>query len=300
MGRLALIVNPYASAVTDERIERVVSTLEASAEVVTHRTEEPMHARDLVKESCAGADAVVVYSGDGVYNEALNGLEADIPIGFLPGGGANVLARALGLPRDAVAAAAAVGEAFTEGRVRRITVGLANGRRFGFSAGIGLDAELVRRVDAWGRRHDGRRAHNAVFAWEAARAVASRHARFDPAIEVVGLGEAAFALVANCDPYTYLGPIPLHIAPAARFELGLDLVAPREVRPLALPRFLSYAFLGRGQEDASDVLYRHDLDRLEVRCTTPMPLQVDGEDLGDVDRVVIEAERAALSVLVPH
>ncbi len=52
-----------------------------------------------------GARPLYVLSGDGVFNEALNGLDADVPIGFIPGGGANVLPRALGLPRDPVAAA---------------------------------------------------------------------------------------------------------------------------------------------------------------------------------------------------
>ena len=57
--------------------------------------------------------------------------------------------------------------------------------------------------------------------------------------------------------------------------------------------------LGRGQTEAADVLYRHDADRFEIRCSPPMPLQVDGEDLGDVELATIEAERDAVSVLVP-
>jgi diacylglycerol kinase family enzyme len=299
VGSIALIVNPFASTVTEDRMARIAATLETYAEVEILRTERPLHARELARERSAHVDAIAVYSGDGGFNEALNGLEGETPIGFLPGGGANVLSRALGLPRDPIGAASAVGQAFVAGQTRRITVGRVNGRRFGFAAGLGLDAELVRRVDAWGRSHDGRRPNNAVFALEAARAVAAHRARFEPRLEVVGLGRAAFALVANCDPYTYLGPVPLHIAPEARFELGLDVVAPREVRPSGLPRFISYAFRGRGQTTADDVLYGHDLDRLEIRCSTPMPLQVDGEDLGDVDEAIFEAEREAVVVLTP-
>src|SRR5438477_214064 len=83
---------------------------------------------------------------------ALLGLESDVPIGFLPGGGESVLPRALGLPRDPVRAARQVADALAVGRSRRISLGRVNGRRFGFGAGIGLPAEVVRRVDALGRR----------------------------------------------------------------------------------------------------------------------------------------------------
>jgi diacylglycerol kinase family enzyme len=55
---------------------------------------------------------------------------------------------------------------------------------------------------------------------------------------------------------------------------------------------------GRGQERARDLLYAHDRDRFEIRCDAPLPLQVDGEDLGDVEHAVFEAERGALAVLV--
>ena len=100
---------------------------------------------------------MVAFSGDGGFNEVLNGVQDGVPLGFLPGGGTNVLPRALGLPRNPVAAARRVAEALEQGRRRRISLGRVNGRRFSFSAGIGLDAELVRRVDALGRRDDGRR-----------------------------------------------------------------------------------------------------------------------------------------------
>jgi hypothetical protein len=56
---------------------------------------------------------------------------------------------------------------------------------------------------------------------------------------------------------------------------------------------------GRGADRAGDLLYGHDLDRLVLRGDRPLPLQVDGEDLGDATEVVLEAERDAVSVLVP-
>jgi diacylglycerol kinase family enzyme len=112
-------------------------------------------------------------------------------------------------------------------------------------------------------------------------------------------GRAAFALVANCDPYTYAGRLPLHVAPAARFELGLDLVAPTEVSPARLP-VAAFSLLARPTHTRRPwVIHVHDADDLRVECDRPTPLQVDGEDLGDVTDAHFEAERDALDVLVP-
>jgi diacylglycerol kinase family enzyme len=285
-----LIVNPFASAVSEAKVEEVARAL---GEVQVLETAQPGHATELAREA-RGAEAVYVFSGDGVFNEVLNGIDGETPVGFLPGGGANVLSRALGLPRDPVRAA----ERLVLGRTRRISLGRVQGRRFGFAAGLGLDAEAVRRVDERGRSQERGRAGNLVFAGDLVRLLAERRGRFDPALEIEGHGRAAFAFVANTDPYTYAGPLPLHIAPEARFELGLDLVAPRKLSPVSVPRLLGYALLGRGQARSRDVVYGHDLDRIEITCDHPMPLQVDGEDLGDVTEVVFEAERAAVVVLV--
>lgn len=292
---VVLIVNPYASAVSEARVRAVEAELERVARVRTLLTERPGHGTEL---AAAGGDAVVVFSGDGGINEVLNGAPPGVPLGFLPGGGANVLARALGLPRDPAAAARRIADALESGRTRTISVGRVNGRRFGFSAGIGLDAELVRRVDALGRRDDGKRPGDAAFVKSAVRLVAEQRLRFEPALEVEGRGRAAFALVANGDPYTYAGSIPIRVAPEARFELGLDLVAPKRVRAVTLPRLLRYVVTGRGQLRSRELLYGHDLDRIEIACDRPLPLQADGEDLGDVEHAVFEAERGALAVLV--
>jgi diacylglycerol kinase family enzyme len=260
-------------------------------------TERPGHASELVASSSA-ADAVVVFSGDGGFNEALNGAAGEAPFGFLPGGGTSVLPRALGLPRDPARAAAQVAESLAQGRVRRISLGRVNGRRFAFAAGLGLDAELVRRVDALGRRLDGRRPGDVAYLLAALRLLGGRQGRFEPALEIAGLGRAAFALVANTDPYTYAGAVPVHVAPEASFELGLDVLAPERVGPRDLPRLLRYALRGRGQTSAEDILYAHDVDRIEISCDRPLPLQADGEDLGDVEHAVFEAERSAASVLI--
>jgi diacylglycerol kinase family enzyme len=289
--RAVLIVNPFASRVTEDLLERVIAQL---GDVDVRRTMRPGHATELAREAEDDVDTIYVFSGDGGFNEVLNGVGGSIPLGFLPGGGASVLSRALGLPRDPVAAASLL----RRGAVRRISLGRVNGRRFGFSAGVGLDAELVRRVEAHGRSRESGRVGNVTFATEAFGLLAHERFRLVPELEVRGHGRATFALAANCDPYTYAGRLPLHVAPRARFELGLDLVAPRRVTPTNLTRLVAYALTGRGQDRADDVIYAHDVDRMEVACDRPLPLQADGEDLGDVREVVFEAERDAVSVLV--
>jgi diacylglycerol kinase family enzyme len=294
---VVLIVNPLASGVTEARVRSVEQELGGVASVRTLLTERPGHGVELAA-GVTGVDALVVFSGDGGFNEVLNGVPEGVPLGFLPGGRTNVLPRALGLPRGPVAAARRLAEALEQGRQRRISLGRVNGRRFGFSSGLGLDAELVRRVDALGRREDGKRPGDAAYLLAAARLAGRRRGRFEPALEVRGLGRAAFALVANADPYTYAGRVPVHVAPEARFELGLDVVAPVQVGPLSLPRLLRYVLTGHGQAKARDVLYGHDLDRIEIACDRPLPLQADGEDLGDVQEAVFEAERDAIAVLI--
>jgi diacylglycerol kinase family enzyme len=266
----------------------------ALGDVDVRLTERAGHATELARDASGEVEAIYVFSGDGGFNEVLNGIDGRTPLGLVPGGGASVLPRALGLPRDPVAAALRV----RDGTTRRISVGRVNGRRFGFSAGIGLDAELVRRVDALGRTRERGRAGNSAFAWAAVRLLAGHRFRLDPELEVRGYGRAAFALAANCDPYSYLGAVALRVAPDARFEAGVDLVAPRRVRPASLPRFVSYVLRGRGQQRARDVLYLHDVDRVEIVCDRPLPAQADGEDLGDVEEVTLEAERDAVAILV--
>src|SRR5262249_25537907 len=205
----------------DEGVASVEEELRRAGPVETLRTERPGHATELVTDACRRrSDAIVVFSGDGGFNEALNGLHAAVPIGFVPGGGPSVLPRALGLPHELAAAAAQVGESIREGRTRRIALGRVNGRRFGFAAGVGLDAEAVRRVDEMGRRSDGRRPGDLAFARAVVGAIAANRGHVDPALEVVGLGRAAFAFVANGSPYTDGEGVAGPPGPGADFEVG--------------------------------------------------------------------------------
>ena len=291
MSRL-LIANPWATRVDEERLAAVRAALPEDTEL--RMTSARGEATQIARDASGHADALYVFGGDGTYNEVLNGIDATTPIGLIPGGGTSVLPRALGLPNDPVAAA----RRLAAGSTRRIGVGRVNGRRFGFACGIGLDAEVVRAVDELGRRSDGRRPRNVTFAWTGVRTLGRHRFQLESALEVVDHGRAAFVLVSNGPAYSYAGRVAVRPAPHATFDSGLDLVAPIRLRTRELPWFAWYAF-GRGDRTkVRNLLYAHDVDRLEVVCDAPMPLEVDGEDLGDVERVVIEAERDAVTVLV--
>jgi diacylglycerol kinase family enzyme len=294
MKRAVLIVNPAASKVTDDAVAAVERTLMRSAYLRTVRTERPRHAVELAR-AAADADALIVFSGDGGFNEALNGVERDdLPLGFVPGGGTSVLPRALGLPRDPVEAAEQLADALEHDRTRQISTGRVNGRRFAFSAGIGLDAEAVRRIDERGRTTDGKRPGDLAFVGTFARMLVAQRGRFEPVLEIEGHGRAAFVLVANVNPYTFLKALAVQVAPDAMFEAGLDFLAPVSLTPRKLPPLLFALATGRPVRNA---LRGHDLDRIQVRCDRPLPLQADGEDLGDVEQAVFEAERRSISVL---
>jgi diacylglycerol kinase family enzyme len=293
MKRAVLIVNPFASRVTEEGISAVERALMRSAYVRTVRTERPRHAVELAKEA-GDADALIVFSGDGGFNEVLNGIERnDQPLGFVPGGGTSVLPRALGLPRDPVAAAERLADALLEDRTRTISTGRVNGRRFGFGAGIGIDAEAVRRID--GRSPEGERPGDLAFLGTFARLLLERRGRLEPVLDVEGYGRAAFVLVANVNPYSFLKAVAIKASPEAVFEAGLDFLAPVSLTPRTLPPLLLALATGR---PARNALRGHDLDRIAVRSDRPLPLQADGEDLGDVTEAVFEAERGSVTVLV--
>ncbi len=295
--KVVLIVNRHATRVNDRHVEGVKRELAKVASISTLETQYPRHGIELARQASESADAIIVFAGDGGYNEALNGLSSDISIGFVPGGGTSVLPRALGLPRDPVAAAAQIADAITQNRTRCISLGAVNGYRFAFEAGVGIDAEVVRRVDRLGRDEQGRRPGDYAFARAIISVVRERRGSFEPVLEIRGFGRAALAIIANGDPSTFAGLMPVRFAPRARFELGLDLVAPVQIQRRSLFRIGADLFTGR-MHRSRDVLYGHDLDRIEIVCERPLPLHADGEDLGDVSSAVFECQRSAVSVLV--
>src|ERR1700758_4959882 len=148
--RMLIIVNPYATTVSDRLKNLVVYALRGRYEVDAIDTDARGHATELSREAAReGYDVVVAFGGDGTVNEAANGLiGSSTPLCCLPGGRANVYCRMLGIPTDVVDATEHLLLMADDWRPVRVDVGSVNERAFLFSAGAGLDASVVERVDA--------------------------------------------------------------------------------------------------------------------------------------------------------
>jgi diacylglycerol kinase family enzyme len=308
MTSVRLIVNPAASSVTD-RVRADVHQALAAHDVTEVQTEARDHATDLAREAATdGVDAVVVLGGDGTVNEGANGIldaGADTPtvLGALPGGSTNVFTRTMGLPRKPAAAAAVVAEALTRGSIRRIPVGRVNGRAFLFHVGIGYDAAVVEQVET----HNSlkRTVGQAVFVW-AAFATWFRHydhSRPQFSLELpdgTRVDEGYFTICLLTNPYTFLGPRPLNVAPGATGEAGLTAVTLRTLRVGSLLSVVGKALgTGDGVARHRDTDVRRDLPSLTIRAYDRVPLQVDGDYLGEVTEVELRHQPDRLTVVVP-
>lgn len=302
LRHVVVISNPVASAVTPDVEERVIRALRRRLRVDLVHTERSLHATELGRRAVEdGADAIVVLAGDGTMNEVVNGVGATIPIGVLPGGGTSVLARATGLPRHPVRAAERVTDALAEGRERHLSLGILNGRRFAFAAGVGMDADIVRRVDNAGRAN-GRRPGDSYFALQIARVMGERQYRSSLAtLEVGGRSErVSFLVAANLHPWSYAGPFALRAAPLVQPEGGLDLIAPRRLRLRDTPS-IAVSLLVTGhhtKRSGRTIAYYHDIESATLSCDAPLPAHVDGDDIGDVTEVVLGVDHAGMRIAI--
>ena len=300
--RAVLIFNPSATS-TDERVRDVIATaLRSVVELEVVATKRRGHALHLAAGAVhEGVEAVFALGGDGTANEVIQALAGtDVLLGIIPGGGANVLARALGMPNDAVRAAGELLAHLRAGEERWITLGRAAGRYFAFNAGFGFDAAVVRHVEQHERlKRTGRQL---AFVWSAAREWVGGAGRRRPttSVELPGgrtIGGIAISLVGNTDPYTYLGSRPMHVHPEASFEAGLDLLTVEAVSTARLARFVTASFRDGSHLGSAGVTYHHDLDRFTLRAPRPQPLMVDGDYAGEYREVRFMAVRHGLRVL---
>ena len=223
-------------------------------------------------------------------NEVLNGIPPGVPLGAVPGGGTNVFARALGLPRDPVAAAG------------RVAAAIRPGERAGSpSAASGSSLLASPRASGWTQRWfaastpAAARATGAVpatstFASELMRVLAPE--RFAPEPFEIAESGARPRQSSQLRPLHLRGPVPLARRTARRGSSSASTSPRPRAHAASLPRFVAY-LVGGKRQPPRDILERHDLDRIEISCDRPLPLQADGEDLGDVEHVVFEAERDA-------
>ncbi len=298
-----LVVNPQATATTVGLAKRVASVLADAVDGLdSHLTKRPGHATELARAARdSGADLVVAFGGDGTANEVLQALaHGPVPFAVVPGGGANVFARSLGLPNDALAAARVIADAAARNATQTITLGCVDGRWFGCNAGFGFDAAVVRHVERHQRLK--RSMGQLAFVWSSIREWTTRRRGRRPAQVFVDLpdgraiGPVAISLVANGVPYTFLGRRAVRAHPDASFDAGLDLLTVDATSTMRLLRIVRRAMVDGSHLEFGEVTYLRDLTTFTLRSAVPLPLMVDGDYVAERRRVTFTAERQALRV----
>ena len=257
--RALLVANPHATTTTAAGRDVIARAMAGEVKLDVLETQRRGHAAEAAEEAVRdGIELVVAHGGDGTLNEVVNGVLAatdgragdslDGPVvGIVPGGSANVFARALGLPVDPMAATARLLEAVGRRASRLVGLGHAQpdedgpGRWFTFNAGLGWDAEVVAAVER--ARAAGREATPLRYVSTAVREYLGQCRRpRSMTVEIAGAAAVAdvrLAFVSNTDTWTYLGSSGRSHQP----RLG-DRGRPGRVRP-ARPR------CGHDRDDAA-------------------------------------------------
>jgi len=304
-----LIVNPQATTTTLNSAERAVRSLAEVVDLDVEHTRHRGHARELA--AAARGDLVIVLGGDGAVNEAVNGImgqrsgaadAAGAPLlAVIPGGGGNVFAQALGLPVDTAAAIARIKEAIQADRYRTIGLGLAGDRYFTFSAGLGMDAEVVREVERL--RASGQRESPALFIRTIVRQYRSGTDRRTPALILERDGQPSvpdlfMTAITNRSPWTYVHGRALLPVPNPDLNSGLDVFALRKLRATTILSAIGQMLLIRGRSTRGrNVLTVTGLESLTVRSVRPIAFQVDGDYLGEAEAVKFQFVPRALRVV---
>ncbi len=328
--RVLLIVNGSASSVTARARVVVQKAIASEHELTVAATSRRGHATRLAQGAAAdGVDVVAVLGGDGTLNEAANGLAAPPPrpgtawaagtaLAALPGGSTNVFARTVGWANDPIEATDQLIRSLRAGRIERVGVGEVNGRFFLFHVGIGFDAAVVAEVERRGglKRYLGA----AVFVVATVRTWRRGYDRSRPWFTVrsadgsLDIHDGYFAVVEKTDPYTFIGNRPVRLVPGTGLATALSLVAFRDLGlATLLPATVAAVCAGASPARPSpSPAWRRDpprrrrpvvateVDHLEVRGLRPVPYQVDGDFVGEADRLVLRYLPDALSLVVPE
>jgi diacylglycerol kinase family enzyme len=303
--RMLLIVNPFATTVSGRLKNLVVYALRGRYDIEAVETQRPNHATELTRQAVGeGFDVVVSFGGDGTLNEAANGLAGtSLPLSVLPGGSTNVVCRMLGIPTDVVDATEHLLQLADDLEPRRVDMGRVNGRYFIFSSGAGIDADVTRWVDdhPWLKARGG----DATFTYAVLRSYFRDYRGRPPLLEVqVGDQRVAglSAIVQNSDPYTYFRKTPLRVCEDIAMDDGtIALTVMRRASfMLDAPGILYRLFsregrLARHRQASSFARIQH----ATVRALDggALPLEVDGDYIGDSPEAVYESAPGSLLVI---
>lgn len=304
--RALLVVNPKATTTSDRGRDLLVRALRSEVELTVEYTRRRGHAADLAHQAVADRiDVVVTLGGDGTVNEVVNGLLRDGPgpqvpaLAAVPGGSTNVFARALGLPKDWTEGTGVILEALSQGRVRSIGLGKADGRYFTFCAGFGIDAEVVRKVER--ARLRGKTSTPALYLRSTVSQFLLDSDKHTPEISLERPGEEtengiASVIVQNTSPWTFLGGRPIDPCPEASFDTGLDLMAFKALHVPATASVVSQLLSRRAHPHGRHLITLHDLAEFTLYAAKPYAFQLDGDYLGERAKVTFSAVPEALRV----
>jgi diacylglycerol kinase family enzyme len=310
--RMLIIVNPYATTVSDRLRHLVVYALQGRFEVDAVDTEAQGHATELCREAAhEGYDVVVAFGGDGTVNEAANGLIGSTyglagaystPLTCLPGGSANVFGKMLGIPGDPVDATEHLLAMADDWRPRKVDLGIVNGHCFTFASGLGLDASVVERVDS--KPHMKARFGPYFFTSVAVTTFMRRYVVSPPRLVLEAGGktyDGVTAIVQNGSPFTYFQNRPIEIADGASLDSGaLAGCVLHRATPIDMPSIAWRAFSRRARvANHRQITGLKQMTELTVRSADerPLPLQVDGDFIGEVSEARYSILPGALNVV---
>jgi diacylglycerol kinase family enzyme len=300
--RALLVYNPNATTTTPAVTDVIATALSAQLKLHVEATKRRDHASYLAAGAVhEGYEVVIALGGDGTVNEVMQGVaRTPVKLAIIPGGSTNVWARTLGLPNDPVEATAAILEKLRTHQDRRVNLGTANGRYFGFNIGYGFDAEVVRHVE---QRHVLKRTVRQIsFLYCGLLAYWGRYGKRGRNITVTAAGEEPVtglrtAVCCNSDPFTYLGRWPARLCPEADLDLGLDVTALNRYGLFTLLHLAETALRTDEVAALRSVRTWHDRDHYVLDSPVPLPLQIDGDYVGEETRVELKAVRKALTVV---
>jgi diacylglycerol kinase family enzyme len=311
--RALLVVNPNATTTTaagrDVLAHALASELKLDVLVTRYRG----HAAEATAQAVRdGVELLVAHGGDGTVNEVVNGMlqgtggpagsrAATAPaLAVVPGGSANVFARALGIPRDPVEATAQVLRALTAGRSRLVGLGRADDRWFTFNAGLGWDADVVAEVEQM--RFRGLAATPLRYAATGLRQYYRQWRHPKPlVVEVPGVlppTDVRVVFVSNTSTWTYLGSRSVHTNPGASFATGLGLFALRSIGVVTMASTLHQILRANGDPRGSAIVRDDAVALVRVSSDVPVALQLDGDHLGERSEVEFLSVPEALRVVV--
>jgi diacylglycerol kinase family enzyme len=302
--RMLVIVNPYATTVSDRLKNLVVYALRGSYHVDAIDTERRDHATELCREAAReGYDVVVAFGGDGTVNEAANGLAgSETPLSCLPGGRTNVYCRMLGIPTDVVDATEHLLRLADDWNPRRVDLAYVNERAFLFSAGVGLDASVVERVDAHPRLKA--RLGEWYYTWTGIGTFNRKYLVHPPKLEVAFDGETVngvTAIVQNAAPYTYFGDRPVEMGEGATLDSGdLAGVVLKRATPFEIPTVIWRALSTRAQLSKHRQVFPfsgvHEVT-IRSRDERQLPIQVDGDFIGEAHEATFTVKPGGIAVV---